>query len=150
MTHSQVSGSIAEECRLLSSSAKRESRAIFIGFHSAAAIVEDLTGCGGSTLGASLPPRVKSAYLRFCARVAAAESASPKYAREALDFSRVVFCPNYRRQEERRFQATENHAISKRVVQDTIEMRARICLEDLTGIRGRTTVPKAVRRDRSG
>jgi len=41
VTHSQVSGSIAEECRLLSSSASSDSRAIFIGFHSAAAIVED-------------------------------------------------------------------------------------------------------------
>jgi IS605 OrfB family transposase len=51
---------------------------------------------------------------------------------------------------ERRFQAAENHGISKRVVQDAIEMRARIGLEDLTGIRGRTTVPKAVRTDHSG
>jgi putative transposase len=49
---------------------------------------------------------------------------------------------------ERRFQATENHATSKRVVQDAIEMRAGICLEDLSGIRGRTIVP--VRRDHSG
>jgi putative transposase len=52
--------------------------------------------------------------------------------------------------QERRFQAAENHAISKRIVQDAIEMRAGICLEDLTGIRGRTIVPKAVRRDDSG
>lgn len=51
---------------------------------------------------------------------------------------------------ERRFQAAENHAISKRVVQDAIEMRAGICLEDLSGIRGRTNVPRAVRRDHSG
>ena len=51
---------------------------------------------------------------------------------------------------ERPFQAAENHAISKRVVQDAIEMRAGICLEDLTGIRGRTIVAKAVRRDHSG
>lgn len=51
---------------------------------------------------------------------------------------------------ERRFQAAENHAISKRVVQDAVEMRAGICLEDLTGIRGRTNVPKVVRRDHSG
>jgi hypothetical protein len=41
VTHSQLSGSMAEECRLLSSSAKSDSRAIFIGFHSAAAIAED-------------------------------------------------------------------------------------------------------------
>jgi IS605 OrfB family transposase len=51
---------------------------------------------------------------------------------------------------ERRFQAAENHAISRRVVQDAVEMRAGICLEDLTGIRGRTNVPKAIRRDHSG
>ena len=52
--------------------------------------------------------------------------------------------------QERRFQAAENHVISKRIVQDAVEMRANICLEDLTGIRGRTNVPKAVRRDHSG
>jgi IS605 OrfB family transposase len=52
--------------------------------------------------------------------------------------------------QERRFQAAENHAISKRIVEDAIEMRAGICLEDLTGIRRRTIVAKAVRRDHSG
>jgi IS605 OrfB family transposase len=51
---------------------------------------------------------------------------------------------------ERRFQAAENHAIAKRVVQDAVGMRAGICLEDLTGIRGRTNVPKRVRSDHSG
>jgi putative transposase len=51
---------------------------------------------------------------------------------------------------ERRFQAAENHAISKCIVQDAVEMRAGICLQDLTGIRDRTSVPKAVRRDHSG
>jgi putative transposase len=51
---------------------------------------------------------------------------------------------------EGRFQAAENHAISKSIVQDAVEMCAGICLEDLTGIRGRTNVPKAVRRDHSG
>jgi IS605 OrfB family transposase len=51
---------------------------------------------------------------------------------------------------ERCFQTAENHAISKRIVQDAIEVRAGICLEDLTGIRGRTIVPKAGRRDPSG
>jgi hypothetical protein len=76
VTHSQVSGSIAEECRLLSSSAKSDSRAIFIGFHSAAAIVEDLTGCGSFLWidSESKPaPRVKIASPRFSARVAATE-----------------------------------------------------------------------------
>jgi putative transposase len=52
--------------------------------------------------------------------------------------------------QERRFQAAENHAISKLVVEDALERRAGIRLEEETGIRGRTIVAKAVRRDHSG
>jgi putative transposase len=52
--------------------------------------------------------------------------------------------------QERRFQAAETHAISKPIVEDALEMRAGIRLEDLTGIRGRTIVAQAVRRDHSG
>jgi putative transposase len=52
--------------------------------------------------------------------------------------------------QERRFLAAENHAISKRAVEDALEMRAGICLEEETGIRGRTIVAQAVRRDHSG
>jgi putative transposase len=52
--------------------------------------------------------------------------------------------------QERRFQAAENHAISKRVVEDALEMCAGICLEEETGIRGRTIVAQAVRRDHPG
>lgn len=51
---------------------------------------------------------------------------------------------------ERRFQAAENHAISRVIVQEAQEMNAGLCLEDLTGIRARTKVPKRVRRDHSG
>jgi IS605 OrfB family transposase len=46
--------------------------------------------------------------------------------------------------------AAGNHAISKRVVEDALEMRAGICREEETGIRGRTIVAKAVCRDHSG
>ena len=42
------------------------------------------------------------------------------------------------------------HAISKPVVQDAMKIRAGVRLGDLTGIRGRTSAPKAVRRDPSG
>jgi putative transposase len=52
--------------------------------------------------------------------------------------------------QERRFQAAENHAVSKRSVEDALEMRAGICLEEETGIRGRTIVAKAVCGDHSG
>lgn len=51
---------------------------------------------------------------------------------------------------ERRFQAAENHVISKTIVQDASEMRASTCFEDLTGIRNRTDVPRAMRRDHHG
>jgi IS605 OrfB family transposase len=51
---------------------------------------------------------------------------------------------------ERRFQAAENHAISRVIVQDAREMNGGLCLEDLSGIRARTNVPKRVRRDHSG
>ncbi|GJD81763.1 RNA-guided endonuclease InsQ/TnpB family protein [Methylobacterium gregans] len=51
---------------------------------------------------------------------------------------------------ERRFHAAENHAISRRVVQDAAELRAGICIEDLAGIRLRTMVSRALRREHAG
>ena len=43
-----------------------------------------------------------------------------------------------------RFLAAENHAIHKLFVRDAVEMRAGICLKGLTGMCGRTIVPKAL------
>jgi len=40
--------------------------------------------------------------------------------------------------------AAENHAIRKLFVQDAVEMPAGICFKDLTGMCGRTIVPKAL------
>jgi hypothetical protein len=51
---------------------------------------------------------------------------------------------------ERRFQAAEDHAISKCMIQDALELRASICFEDLAHIRDRAKVSKAERRAHHG
>ena len=53
-----------------------------------------------------------------------------------------------RRRKERRFAANENHRISKAIVRKARDTGRGVAVEDLTGIRGRTTVRREQRRAR--